>query len=257
MERTILLVFALFLAACGPTSVSMDTDASVVGPTDEEIMLDYEADIAVYQEEAGLSDEWANWMIQGEREDRGKGWWSKAYINGRRGDHEVRVHVRYQSEVPYNPPWANEEEHFAALKYLAELQYPGWGFTFLAYGETDLEENDIVAILGGSGYSYAGGRTVYLVFETIFAHEFGHLLGLHHHYCGDEPSDHCPENFPPGEGNCIMARNSVSFGPTENSFLLLTTGERQDEKIKEAVSNINNRYPGHFAPTAWDECGME
>ena len=117
--------------------------------------------------------------------------------------------------------------------------------------------NDIIAILGGHGTSYASGHTIYLVYETIFAHEFGHTLGLHHHYCGGSGADHCPENFPPGEGKCIMARDSVSFGPTENSFLLLTTGKRPDEAIGVAMSEIMRHYPPNFAAVVQDECGVE
>ncbi len=265
MERKICLLFAvLILSACGPTSVldtdvyvadaSVSADGSVDLTEDEEIMLGYESEVAAYQSEISMLPEWDGWMVEG------KASWAKAYINGRH-EHEAHVYVRYENQVLYSPAWSSEDEHFAALKYLTELQYPGWTFTFLEYEEGNqdmLVGNDVVATLGGTGISSASGHSIYLVYETIFGHEFGHTLGLHHHYCGGDPSDHCPENFPPGEGKCIMARDSVSFGPTENTFLLLTTGERPDDEIEAAIANINNRYPGQgFAPINWNDCGVE
>lgn len=268
MERKICLLFVLFIStACGPAWAPTDTDVfvaaadasvavdSFVGPTDEEIiMANYEADVAAYQEDAGMSPEWVNWMIEK------KDWWSKAYIRPRRNSHDVRIYVRYENPIAYTPAWASEAEHFGALELMAELQYPGWNFTFLEYSEGDeerLEGNDAIAILGGRGTSSASGRTIYLVYETIFAHEYGHTLGLHHHYCGGTGLDQCPENFPPGEGKCIMARNIASFGPTENSFLLLTTGERQDDAINAIVADINGRYPEGYGSKPWNECGMD
>ncbi len=256
MKYRICLLFVLLVAAaCGSTLTPTDTDASVmdtsVGPTNEEIMANYIRDVNDYQEDVG----WRSWMIW--RKD----WWSAAYISGRR-DHEVRIYVRYENPVAYNPPWSGgEPEHFMALKLLANLQYPGWNFTFLPYEagvEAKLNGYDVVAVLGHQGVSNASGRTIYLVYETIFAHEFGHTIGLHHHYCNDSGVDHCPEAYPPDEGECIMDRNSVSFGPTENNFLLLTTKERKDDEISAAMSNILDRYPGQgFAPINWNECGME
>ncbi|TSC84853.1 MAG: hypothetical protein G01um101413_237 [Parcubacteria group bacterium Gr01-1014_13] len=260
------LMFALFIFAFAACHSDTESDDSVAdaGPNDvgtsedEEILLGYEAEMAAYQAKIGMLPEWADWML------KRKNTWSRAYLSGRH-EHEVNVYVRYENPVLYNPPWTNEAEHFATLKRLAELQFPGWSFTFLEYqpgmDADQLPGHDIVATLGGTGTSYGGGHKVYLVYETIFAHEFGHTLGLHHHYCGsgNEPGDHtCPEAYPPGEDECIMNRNSVSFGPTENTFLLLTTGERWDEEIATAMSNILDRYPGQgFAPVNWNECGMD
>lgn len=254
-----ILLISLVLAACGPTAPNADLDASVevdasVGPTDEEILANYRADVETYEHEAGMSGDWWAWMIAK------KDWWAHAYISPRRNSHDVRIYVRYENPVVYTPAWASEEEHFAALKTLAELQYPGWTFTFVPYydgAENDLQGNDAIAFLGAHGTSYASGHEVHLVYETIFGHEYGHTLGLRHHYCNNNGGDHCPEAYPPGEGPCIMDRTSVSFGPTENSFLLLTNGERKDSEINAAMTEILRRYPPNFAATPWDECGMD
>ena len=245
MKNQICLLFAtLILSACnsplsdgGSDAADLTPDASV-GPTDEDILADYDAEVRTYQEEVGMPGEWRFWML--ERKDR----WSNSYIRGRR-DHEAHVYVRYEREIAYDPPWSSEEEHYAALEQLAELQYPGWDFTFSVYEdgvEDNLERNDVVAVLGHSGDSNASGRTIYLLWEGIFSHEFGHTLGLRHHYCGGAGADYCPDAYPPGENKCTMDRNSSSFGPTE-IFLLQLTGERPEDEINAAWSNINSRYP--------------
>lgn len=261
MNKIYLLIVSLIFAACGPAAIP-DTDASVevdasTGPTDHEFMLRYNNDVYNYQHEVGMSGDWWYWMLAK------KSWWSKAYISPRRyDDHNVTIYVRYADPahpIVYTPAWSSESDHFLALQYMAELQYPGWIFNFVPYYngvENDLQGNDAIAILGGHDASYAIGHTVYLVYETIFGHEYGHTLGLHHHYCGSS-SDHCEENFPPGEGLCLMDRTSVSFGPTENSFLLLTTRERKDDEINAAMTEILRRYPPNFAAAPWDECRMK
>lgn len=204
-------------------------------PTDEEIMANYRADVAGMN----MPTEWKDWML--EREDV----WAKAYISGRR-DHTAHVFVRYEHPAVYDPPWASEEEHFTALKRMAEMEYPSWKFAFTEYYPGVSSDEDaavnVIAVLGHSGYSYAEGNTVYLVFETVFGHEFGHILGLRHHYCGDNYRSSCEEESPPSEGICLMSRDSMSFGPTER-FLLGLTGERHDVQLRDLAISINARYP--------------
>ena len=249
------LFSVLTLAACevGPLEVMADPDAAAPapdafpGPSDEEIMAGYDDEVRSYQAAVGLPAEWAGWMIERKQA------WAKAYVRGRR-DHAVRVTVRYERPIAYDPPWPSETEHFAALERMAELQYPGWDFTFDA---GDPGPNDVVAVLGHAGTSYADGRTIYLAWEGIFAHEFGHTIGLRHHYCAPPGDDRCPEAYPPGEEACIMNRNSASFGPTENPFLLLLTGERFDDEIDAALSDINSRYPDDYpGKRDRDVCGV-
>ncbi len=259
MRCKICLLFVLVnFAACGDNQTrnvdSSPTDASIDANHDQEILSHYNDDVDAYQMKAGMPPEWADWMKEK------KDWWSKAYINGR-GSHEVHVYITYDRQIQYDPPWVSEAQHFAALKRMADLQYPGWNFIFSAYqpGMTELHGNDVVAMLGYDGVSHADGKTIYLVWEGIFAHEFGHTIGLHHHYCGNTGGDGCPEQDPPGEGLCIMDRTSVSFGPTENSFLLQTTGDRWDDEINQLIRDINNRYPDGYGLTGstWDDCAMD
>lgn len=257
------LLVLLVLTACGPTTPNTDVgaDASVevdasTGPTDQEIMNNYEADVVAYQQSAGMpTGWWGDWMLD-RRHD-----WTKAYVSGRRNSHDdVLIYVRYENPINYSPPWTSEAEHFGALKTMAELQYPGWSFTFVPYydgAENDLQGNDAIAFLGAYGTSYASRHEIHLVWEGIFSHEFGHTVGLRHHYCNNNGGDHCPDAYPPGEGKCIMDRTSSSFGPTENTFLLLTNGDRKDDEIMTATENINGRYPPTFAAFPRDACSVK
>jgi Metallo-peptidase family M12B Reprolysin-like len=238
MKKLFLLLILGVFANCVQSAETDDiSDASPVAdtwPSDQEIMWRYNAEVLDFQMKNGMSKEWAWWMKER------IWWWSKSFVKGRH-DHQAHVYVRYEKPVQYVPAWSSEEEHFLALESLAESSFPGWDFTFSSYEEgVKLEGNDVVAVLGHAGVSYAAGRTIYLVYETIFAHEFGHTLGLPHHYCGDAVGVMC-ENFPPGEGKCTMARDTVSFGPTERFVLQMQSAD--EERINAALDNIHSRYP--------------
>src|SRR5438552_2366231 len=81
-------------------------------------------------------------------------------------------------------------------------------------------DGEFTVILGEhGGVSYEDGPTVHLVWEGIFLHEFGHALGLSHHYC-DDTLQPCAAT-PPGEfeAKCIMSRNAATWGPAEQFVL--------------------------------------
>jgi hypothetical protein len=174
----------------------------------------------------------------------------KAYIRART-DRRIRVEVRYANAIPYDPPWTDENEHLAALERDAELTYVGWDFSF-SFHDPDAE---FFAVLGhrtslmwGDGVSYADAETntVYLVWETIFSHEFAHLLGVWHHYCEDDLTGPCADR-PPGEGRCIMSRDARTWGPTEQ--LVLGLGQqRHDAALEEVALDMSERYPSPWPP---------
>jgi hypothetical protein len=194
----------------------------------------FDQDLLAFQVNNNRSDEWTAWLAAR------KSTYLAAYRRAR-SNPNIRVEVRYDRQIEYSPPWADENEHFAALKNAAELTFPGWSFTFSASDSNA----DVIAILGYTGgSSFTEGNTVYLVFESIFTHEFAHTLGIPHHYCSDNFLESCSET-PPDEGECIMSRSSVSWGPVEQ-FVLNLSGERFDDEITAILEDIIERYPEDY-----------
>jgi len=189
----------------------------------------FENEVSLFIESNELPDEWSDWMIDN------KSAYSQAYNKGR-GDRSVRINVLYDQEIIYTAPCENEDDHMSALERLAELQFPGWDFIF-SLNDSSADVTVVLAYTGTTSFADTANKIIYLVAVGIFAHEYAHTLGIGHHYCND-PRDvvNCGE-LPPGEGECIMARNSMSWGPTEQ-FLLMLSGERPDDEIIEALSNV-------------------
>ncbi|HTK60343.1 MAG TPA: hypothetical protein VL283_04040 [Candidatus Baltobacteraceae bacterium] len=241
-SRLLWFIPATVLIACpadvgdGSAIDAGDAPDSCPAPTIDEIVLSgYEAEARAFEIDNGLPDGWADWMIA--RKDR----FAEAYVRART-DRRIRVEVRYDIAITYDPPWASEQEHLDALERMAELAYVGWDFSF----SFDDPEAEFFAVIGHSGgVSYADGDTVYLVWEGIFLHEFGHLLGIQHHYCDCCGQDQCEDQFPPGEGTCIMARTAASWGPAEQ-FALGLGQQRHDDETYAVITDINDRYPADW-----------
>lgn len=186
--------------------------------------------VHAFESANALPSDWSDWILARRLT------YATAYNRGLNNP-TIRVEVSYDREIVYDPPWDSEAEHFAALKRLAELTFTGWTFSF-----SDNDPGaDVFAVLGHTGdTSYAQGDTIHLVWEGIFSHEISHTLGIQHHYCGDDIYTTCSET-PPGEGTCIMSRDSSTWGPTEQ-FLLSLSGVRNDAEIEAAIEDINGRY---------------
>lgn len=223
-----------FISSCpGAPDVDVPPDAACPAePPDplHEIWRGYSGAVWDFAGDNGLTGDWWQWMLANKER------YKEAYVRART-DRRVRVEVRYAAPIAYDPPWASEDEHMAALERLAELAYPGWDFSF----SLDDDDAEFYAVLGHEGTSYADGDTVYLVWEGIFLHEFAHLLGIGHHYCGADLGAPCPDR-PPGEGRCIMDRNAATWGPTEQ-FVLNLGQQRHDAVVDDAIDDINGRYP--------------
>lgn len=235
--RTFLICTCLAaFAACTETpTVTAPTDAAPDGPDPR--LAAFADDVQAAQAAYEMPAAWSDWMIQ--RKDR----WADAYLVGVGGKTSWRLNVVYDREVAYAPAWTSEAEHMAALKKMMELQFPGWTFTF----GLDLPDADRTVHLGETKISHADGTDVHLVWEGILAHEFGHTVGLRHHYSdtqadSDGVLQETPDTEPPGESDCIMSRDGVSWGQTEQ-FLLRLAPPGPDAPINAAITELNRRYP--------------
>ena len=239
-SRLLWFLSAICLVAC-PSDAGDDSTVDA-GPDacpapadpEAEIWRGYDDALWSFAKDNDLSGDWWQWMRV--HKDR----YREAYVRART-DRRVRVEVSYDIPLVYDPPWVDENEHMEALERMAELAYPGWDFSF----SLDDPQADVFAVLGYSGSaSHQDGDTVYLIWEGIFLHEFAHVLGIGHHYCGADLQAPCPDR-PPGEGPCIMDRNSATWGPTEQ-FVLGLGQQRHDAEVNAAISDINDCYPADW-----------
>ena len=154
----------------------------------------------------GKSAEWEEWMIDNYSR------YSRTFAASRARPSVITISYRYYDGTPpaRYPTWASEAEHMTAFGAPARAAYPGYNFNFVFNGNTGSSYANVIAgIPNNMSYSY--GKDVYLYHEGIFNHEFGHTMGLPHHYdsmatVGDG------QHMATGDGGgCIMDRNSSEF----------------------------------------------
>jgi len=206
-------------------------------PVPDSVTNAYEVQVQSFATRYGKSGEWVSWMIA--NRDRYEPVFTAAHVL----PCPLPIAVSYQGPLPYNPPWTSEAEHMTALGQMAEAAYPGYRFSF-RFG-IDPATAYAQALLGlPSTTSYAAGRNVYLHYETIFDHEFGHVLRLRHHY---EDSDLSTIgkglHFPPGESGCIMDRNRDQFCSACRAALNVPLDIDTGNAFNTASSGILARYP--------------
>lgn len=223
------------LISCPGDAPDVPPDAAPPDPEAEHLAAlwnGFDAAARSFAADNGLSVDWSRWMLAH------KDAYKTAYLRART-DRRIRVEVSYDLPIVYDPPWADEAEHMQALERMAELAYPGWDFSF----SLEDPQAEFFAVVGYSGdASHQDGSAVYLIWEGIFLHEFAHTLGIRHHYCSaSDLGAPCPDR-PPGEGPCIMDRNSATWGPTEQ-FVLNLGQQRHDDEVEAAISELNGRYP--------------
>ncbi len=151
----------------------------------------------------------------------------------------VSVAVSYQTPLAYNPPWSSESEHMTLLEQMTDPIFPGYQFDFRF--RVDPGSTYAHAVLGVPGISSASGRTVYLHYETIFNHEFGHVLNVLHHYDdADLSTIGTGLHFPPGETGCVMDRNENQYCSACRAALNLPLDADNSETASDAILA---RYP--------------
>ncbi|MEK6283029.1 MAG: hypothetical protein AABN95_21940 [Acidobacteriota bacterium] len=154
----------------------------------------------------------------------------------------MMIAFRYDSApIAYNPPWTSETQHMNALASMSELAYAGYDFQFTFEGNTSTSYANVIAGIPTNA-SNASGKNVYLYYEGIFNHEFGHVMGVPHHY--DTIDDvGAGQHMPPGETGCLMDRNEIQYCSACRTALFIPLNVDNAAAIADAVDVINDRYP--------------
>jgi hypothetical protein len=208
------------------------TAASVPGSVANE----YDVQVKSFRARYGKSAEWEGWMLT--NRDR----YEPVFNAVHRLPCPLTIAVSYQTPLAYNPPWSSESEHMAALAAMGEPVFPGYRFSFL-FG-ADPGATYAQAILGVPGNSSGGGKVLRLHYETIFPHEFGHVVNVLHHYSDADLSTIGQGlHFPPGERGCVMDRNDEQYCSACRAALNVALDVDNGPAAMAASSAILARYP--------------
>lgn len=184
----------------------------------------------------GKTAAWETWMLA--NRDR----YINALTKSLAAPDRLNISWRYETTpIAYNPPWVSEAEHMAAFRQLAILTYPGYDFWFRFGGDPATSYSSIV---GGIATitSHISGNVMYLYYENIFAHEFGHIMNIAHHYgILEEIGMHL--HMPPGETQCTMDRNSSQFCSACRTAMNMPLDVNNEAAITAAMGEISRRYP--------------
>lgn len=196
----------------------------------------YEWHVHDWRERYGKSAEWEQWM----RDNRDR--YIHAFNNARSAPDTLVIAFRYDTApVAYNPPWTSETEHMGVLEAISEGCYIGYEFDFVFNGDTTTSYCNAIAGIP-TNHSRAEGKTVYLYYEGIFIHEFGHVIGLPHHYDTD-PEYGRGMHMPPGETLCLMDRRGNQLCSACRTALYIPLNVDNSAAVEAAIRNINSRYP--------------
>lgn len=203
-------------------------------PVTDTVTDNYEVQVKSFRSRYQKSAEWEAWML----ENRSR--YQAVFAAAHAVPCPIGIATSYETALAYNPPWSSEVEHMAALNRIADLTYPGYRFNF-SLGLTP-STSYAQAILGQVAVtSHAPGRIVYLHYETIFNHEFGHVMAVQHHYPNGTGGSGL--HFPPGENLCLMDRNSNQYCSACRTALNLPLDINNGSEIDAAITAILSRYP--------------
>ncbi len=201
----------------------------------------YEGRVAEFKARYCKSDEWENWMLANKTR------YGKAFAASKNLPSIITISFRYEtSPINYSPAWSSEAEHLSVFKTMAQGTYPNYNFKFILNGNTSSSYANIIAGTAGTT-SYTYGRNIYLYYETIFNHEFSHVMKLPHHYdsTGDIGNG---KHMPPGVAQCIMDRNSSLLCSACRTALGIPLDLDDTSAMDAALNDILSRYPDPEEP---------
>jgi len=199
--------------------------------------ISYDAQVDTVAARYGKPAAWVTWMKSADIRARYEPVWDRC----RSVPTTLKLAFRYGgAPLAYDPPWAGEHEHMEALDRMAELSFPDLELDFL-FGADPATTDMLVEVGGLGGTSHAGGNYAYLYYETIFGHEFGHVLNVPHHYPGADVSTTI--HMPPGEDHCVMARNSNQYCSGCRAAMHLDLDADTSAELSAVGADILGRYP--------------
>lgn len=199
--------------------------------------ISYDAQVDVIKAMHGKTNEWETWM----KSDKVRARYENAWERSRSIPTTLKLAFRYGgAPLAYDPSWESEHQHMEVLDDMGTLAFPGLSFEFL-FGADPATTDMLVEVGGLGGTSHAGGNYAYLYYETIFNHEFGHILNIPHHYLGADVSTKI--FMPPGEDYCVMARNSNQYCSGCRAAMHLNLEADTSAKLSAITSDIISRYP--------------
>lgn len=196
----------------------------------------YEGRVAEFKARYCKSDDWEAWMIAN------KGRYAGAFAASNALPGTITVSFRYETTpINYTPPWTSESEHMSVFTTMAKGTFPNYNFNIVFNGNTTSSYANIIAGTAGTT-SYTYGKNVYLYYETIFNHEFAHVIQLPHHYdtvgeIGDG------KHMPPGETQCIMDRSSSLLCSACRTAIGVPLNISNTTAMDAAIDDILSRYP--------------
>jgi len=196
----------------------------------------YEDRVAEFKVRYCKSDAWEAWMMSN------KARYSGAFTASKGLPSTVTISFRYETTpINYSPPWTSEAEHMSVFTTMARGTYPNYNFNFVFNGNTSTSFANIIAGTADT-ISYAYGKNVYLYYETIFNHEFAHVMNLPHHY-DTVAETGTGKHMPPGETECIMDRNSLLLCSACRTAIAVPLDISDTGPMDAAMNDILSRYP--------------
>jgi len=233
MKRTLSIVLCLFavlaLSSCG-------SGGGGGGASSGSGFGAFEDQVESFMIEFDKSEEWQAWMNANKSR-----YWITFNTSSTKPE-TLTISYRYDSApIAYLPAWTDEQEHMDVFATFAQGAFVGYNFNFVFGGNTNSSyANVITGIPTNLSYSY--GKDVYLYYETIFNHEFGHTMGLPHHYDSSATTGD-GQHMPPGESKCIMDRNSKLFCSACRTALGVPLDVTDTTELDAAMADIASRYP--------------